>query len=47
MGQPDPEQITKIINIIPETKQHWQIWAACIAAAGAVFAAWIGMRKRK
>ena len=47
MGQPDPEQITKIINIVPETKSMVPIIAAGIAAAGAVFAAWLGLRKKK
>ena len=47
MGQPDAEQITKIVNIIPETKSYLPIIAACVGGVFAVVAAWIGLRKRK
>jgi len=47
MGAPDLEQITKIINVMPESKPYWQIITASIAAIGAIITAWIGIRRKK
>ena len=44
MGAPE---ITKIVNIIPESKPMWPVIGAIVTAVCGVLAAWIVSRRKK